>query len=60
MLIPFTRIVAVAMSGVLCFGVILPLALHRHNPLLAVFVTVVFIAYLVANIVLYMRMRKRA
>lgn len=60
MLIPFTRIVAVAMSGVLCFGVIVPLALHRHNPLLAGFVAVVFAGYLVANVVLYLRMRKRA
>ena len=60
MLIPVTRIVAVAMSGVLCFGILLPLALRRHNVWLAVFVSVVFAAYLIANIVLYLRMRKRA
>lgn len=54
---PFTRVIALLMSGVLCFGILLPMALARHLAVLAVFIAVVFVAYLVANIVLWMRTR---
>jgi predicted lipid-binding transport protein (Tim44 family) len=60
MMIPFSRVVAIAMAGVLCFGILVPLSLARHNIGLAVFIAIVFIAYLVANVILWQRMRPRA
>jgi hypothetical protein len=48
------------MAGVLCFGILVPLSLARHNIGLAVFTTIVFIAYLAANAILWQRMRPRA
>ena len=47
------------MAAVLCFALLVPLALTRHNVVLATFVAVVFLAYLVANVVLWQRMRPR-
>jgi phosphotransferase system glucose/maltose/N-acetylglucosamine-specific IIC component len=57
---PFSRIVALLMAAVLCFAVLVPMSLARHLPGLAVFVAVVFVAYLVANVVLWLRTRSRA
>jgi uncharacterized protein (DUF58 family) len=57
--IPITRLAAVAMSGVLCFVLIVPLALQRHNVPLAVALTALFALYLVANVVLWQRMNRR-
>jgi phosphotransferase system glucose/maltose/N-acetylglucosamine-specific IIC component len=48
------------MAGVLCFGILVPVSLARHNIGLAVFVAIVFIAYLAANVILWQRMRPRA
>lgn len=56
---PVTRIVALLMAGVLCFGLLVPLALARHNRALAIFIAVVYVAYLAANAVLWQRMRRR-
>jgi hypothetical protein len=56
---PFSRIIALLMAGVLCFALLVPLALARHNAALAIFVVVVFFAYLVGNVVLWQRMRRR-
>ena len=52
--------VTMLMAGVLCFGLLVPLALQRHNNGLAIGVGVVFVAYLVANVLLWQRMRPRA
>lgn len=57
MFVPISRIIAVAMAGVLCFVLLVPMALARHNVALAIFVAVVFLAYLAGNIVLWQRMR---
>jgi uncharacterized membrane protein YsdA (DUF1294 family) len=57
---PFTRVVALLMAAVLCFGILVPMALARHNLALAIFIAAVFVAYLVANVVLWQRMRPRA
>jgi hypothetical protein len=59
---PFSisRIIALLMAGVLCFGILVPLALARHNLGLAVFISLIFMAYLVGNVVLWQRMRPRA
>lgn len=47
------------MAGVLCFALLVPMSLARHNELLAIFVVAVFFAYLVANVVLWQRIRRR-
>jgi amino acid transporter len=58
--IPFTRIITVLMFGVICFVLIVPLALQRHNLVIATGISIVFVLYLVANIVLWRRMKPRA
>lgn len=60
MFVPFSRIVALVMAGVLCFGILVPMSLARHNLGLAIFVAIVFVAYLAANVVLWQRTRPRA
>lgn len=59
-MLPLSRIVSLLMAGVLCFGILLPMALARHVVALGVFIVVVFVAYLVANIVLWLRTRPHA
>ncbi len=59
MFVPFTRIITVLMFAVLCFVLIVPMALQRGNTLLAVGISIVFVLYLVANVVLWRRMRPR-
>lgn len=59
-MMPFTRIITVLMFGVLCFVLIVPIALQRHNTMLAVGIPAVFAIYLVANIVLWRRMKQRS
>jgi len=59
MFIPFSRLIALAMAAVLCFLLLVPMALARHNVGLAVFIALVFLAYLAGNIVLWQRMRTR-
>jgi amino acid transporter len=58
--VPFSRIVTLAMAAVLCFALLVPMALARHNAALAIVIGVVFVAYLVANVVLWQRMRPRS
>ncbi len=58
MFVPFSRIIALLMAGVLCFGLLVPMSLARHNPALALFVVAVYLAYLIANVVLWQRMRR--
>jgi hypothetical protein len=58
--VPVSRVIAIVMAGVLCFGILVPVSLARHNIGLAVFVAIVFIAYLAANVILWQRMRPRA
>jgi hypothetical protein len=56
---PLTRIVTLLMAAVLCFALLVPMSLATHHAALAVFVVVVFFAYLTANIVLWQRTRNR-
>ena len=58
--VPAMRIVTMLMFGVLGLGLIVPMALQRHNLGLAIGVGVVFAAYLTVNIVLWRKMRRRA
>ena len=46
------------MAGVLCFVLLVPMSLARHNAALAVFVVAVFFAYVGGNIVVWQRMRR--
>ena len=59
-MISFTRILTVLMFGVICFVLIVPLALQRHNTFIAVGISVAFVLYLIINIVLWQRMKPRA
>ena len=59
-MIPFTRIVTVLMFAAICFVLIVPMALQRHNTALAVGIGGIFALYLIANIVLWRRMKPRA
>lgn len=58
MFFPFSRILALLMAAVLCFALLVPMSLARHNAALAVFIVAVFFAYLAGNIVLWRRMRR--
>lgn len=57
MFFPFSRILSLAMAAVLCFVLLVPMALARHNTGLAIFIVVVFLAYLAGNVALWLRMR---
>ncbi len=56
-LFPFTRALSLAMGAVLCFGFLVPLALQRGQRVLAIAVVIVFVLYVVANVVLWLRLR---
>jgi amino acid transporter len=60
MLFPVSRVIALIMAGILCFGILVPLSLARHSLALAIVISVVYIAYLIANIILWQRTRPRA
>ena len=45
------------MFAAFCFALIVPMALQRHNVPLAVGIRVAFVAYLIANIVLWRRFK---
>lgn len=59
-MVPFTRIVTVVMFAAICFVLIVPMALQRHNTPLALGVGSIFVLYLIANVVLWRRMKPRA
>jgi hypothetical protein len=50
----------IVMFGALCFVLILPLAIARHNLVIAVGICVLFLAYLATQLVLWRRMKPRA
>jgi len=59
MFFPLSRIIALLMAGVLCFALLVPMSLAEHKPGLAFFVGIVFAAYLIGNVVLWLRARER-
>jgi heme A synthase len=59
MFFPLSRIIAVAMAGVLCFALLVPMSLGSHHAAIAVFVVIVFFAYVAGNVVLWQRTRRR-
>jgi uncharacterized membrane protein len=59
-MIPFTRIFTVVMMAGICFLLIVPLAIRQHRTALAIGIVVLFVLYLVANVVLWRRMKRRS
>ena len=59
-MLPLTRIVNIAMAAVICFALLLPAALARHNIALAAFVIAIFAAYAGVNLLLWRRLKQRA
>lgn len=59
-MIPFTRIMTIVMFAALTFVLIVPLALQRHQMLIAIGIPALFVVYLAANLVLWRRMKPRA
>jgi hypothetical protein len=59
-MIAFTRVMMVLLFGGVCFLLVVPLALQRHQTFIAVGVIVLFLGYVVANIVLWRRMTRRS
>jgi len=59
-MVPVTRLLTIAMAAVLCFALLLPLALARHNAALAVLVVGLFAAYACVNVLLWRRLNRRA
>jgi hypothetical protein len=60
MFLSISRLMVVLMAGVLCFTLLVPLALRNHQPWLAAAIGLVFAAYAIANVVLWRRMKPRA
>jgi len=58
MFIPVSRIISMLMAAVLAFGVLVPMALAKHNTVLAIVVGAVFVAYLTANVLLWQRTKR--
>jgi hypothetical protein len=58
-MIGFQRIVALIMAAVLVFALLVPMALARHDVLLAAIVIVLFSLYLIVNAWIFVRMRRR-
>ncbi|HTV92203.1 MAG TPA: hypothetical protein VMG98_05765 [Verrucomicrobiae bacterium] len=59
-MIPFTRIMTIVMFAALCFLLILPLAIARHQLVIAVGICVLFVFYLAAQYLLWRRMKPRS
>jgi hypothetical protein len=59
-MIGFSRVMMVVLFAGICFLLVVPLALRRHQPALAIGVSVLFCAYLTANIVIWQRMKRRS
>lgn len=51
-----SRLIVVLMAGVMCFTLLVPMALRNHQPWLAIGIGTIFAVYAVANVVLWRRM----
>jgi hypothetical protein len=60
MFVSLSRLMVVLMAGVLCFTLLVPMAMRNHQPWLAGGVSIVFLAYAIANVVLWRRMKPGA
>jgi len=59
-MVPLMRLGTMVMMGVICFVLLLPLAMERHNVLLAAGLAVIFALYVGANVLLWLRLKPRA
>ncbi len=59
-MIVFGRVMTVVMFAGICFLLIVPLALRRHQMWLAVGVSALYVCYVVMNVVLWRRMKPRS
>ncbi len=53
------RILTMAMFGAICFVLLVPLAIQRHQIPLAIAVIVLFLVYLIANAIAWRRTFRR-
>lgn len=53
------RILTMAMFGAICFVLLVPLAIQRHQIPFAIVVIVLFVAYLIANAIAWRRNFRR-
>lgn len=58
--VPVSRFFTVFMAGVVCFGLIVPLAIVRHDIILARVIIALYVVYVAFNVVLWAWQRKRA
>lgn len=58
--VPISRFFTVFMAGVVCFGLIVPLAMMRHDALLARALIAAYVLYVAFNVLLWLWQRKRA
>ena len=58
--VPISRLFTVFMAGVVCFGLIVPLAMMRHDMTLARVVIALYVAYVAFNVLTWLWQRKRA
>ena len=52
------RLLTMAMFGAICFVLLVPLAIQRHQVPFAIAVIVLFVAYLIANAIAWRRFRR--
>jgi protein-S-isoprenylcysteine O-methyltransferase Ste14 len=58
--VPLSRIFTVVMAGVVCFGLIVPLAIMRHDFALERLIVGIYVVYLIANVAVWLWQRRRA
>lgn len=58
--VPISRLFTVLMAGVVCFGLIVPLAITRHDVTLARVIIALFVAYVAFNVLTWLWQRRRA
>lgn len=58
--VPISRLFTVLMAGVVCFGLIVPLAMTRHDVTLARVIIALFVAYVAFNVLTWLWQRRRA
>lgn len=58
--VPISRLFTVLTAGVVCFGLIVPLAMTRRDVTLARVIIALFVAYVAFNVLTWLWQRKRA
>ena len=58
--VPISRFFTVFMAGVVCFGLIVPLAIVRHDTTIARVIVALYVLYVAFNVLAWLWQRKRA